>query len=618
MANIKYNNAIISNAKITRFITENEFEGDNFNRTGRKHTLEGVGVIGDASSLGTSLTAVKSTLSVPAKSLEIQFDGDALYTLYATGAEQGSNFDSRNGPLPQISVSEIAGNTGKAALLVSFTFVWFECGNSVIQRAELVQTHSINEDGMLRIQRRGFLRISAGAKGARSLNQIAPAAAASSANPYPNILGPGGNGNNIGNAPPTPDMYRRLVAGVPPQYFQRVKQEFYVEANQNTLVFDIEDAEMAEVLPWPVLNGDGSFEYSRDISGNIQGTKTFRIELVGNADATLNALFFRCVDIALTKISFTGSPPDIIQSFRITQSSLFKRRVMALEIVALGIPRNALQEPGTVDAYLYQVLFASPNPSQAGAFTDAYGSLRSKSSANASPYLRHDPCTLTSTWQSITGASGGWLTSFTPTATSSDFKEFADSNGDSIVTTTPAGNEPDELLKEEIKNIVTYSSSQSINLATNCNFLVPMGFGFQYGFQFALPEVFVTQRVEMISRSDSAAIPWPVVAEGFVVISQSIQVNDAAPDATGHRLFAIHATRTIKVSVANSPNTTTSGTGGSGLMPSGLPRVVWMPEYITTGRNPVSGFNTISIMENQNGEAVRQDYVNPESAPELR
>jgi hypothetical protein len=625
MATIRYNGLPIYDAKITRFAAHNEFESSNFNRTGLHHTIEGVGIV--TGTVANSLLAVKRTLTEPAQKLEVQFSDQApsTWTTLADGAGAASNYDSRNGPLPEISVTEIAGVNNTAAFVVGFTFNWFDAGDpsSVIKRAEIITTHSIDIAGMLRISRRGFLSISAGLKGSVTAGEATGVASNTSptkAKPYGNPLTPN---TTAAQSPPYPDLYRRLIAGQPPVGFQRVKQEFYVQADQVTLGFDVEDVELQAILPQPALDGDASFEYSRGIDDdrNIAGTKTFKIELTSDPNTPIADLFKRCVDVALTKIKFVGECPDIIQSFRISQPSLFKRNTIGLEITAMGSIRNARFEfdpNASVDQWLYVVLFDSPNKTTAGAYMDPYGSLAHSSAANTSPLFRYDAfaTTLNPVWNAITTVSQGVLVNITQAASADgQAASITDSNNQPATKTTSTP--PDDRLKIDAQKIVTFNSSQSIDINTNCNFLMPMGFGVQFAFQWALPEVVILQRVEMTTRDQTVPIPWPEVRDAFVVLSQSIQVNDAPPDASGNKFFAIHATRRIKVSVYNSQFTTNIAGASTSLASAGtqMSRVVWMPTAVTSGRNPISGTSMVSIQENRAGELYRQDYLGSAQTP---
>jgi hypothetical protein len=77
MATVTYNGIAITSCKISRFVTENEFESNNRNRTGKKHTLEGVGIYKNASAFNTALADIRNTLNVPGKLLSIKFDDNA-------------------------------------------------------------------------------------------------------------------------------------------------------------------------------------------------------------------------------------------------------------------------------------------------------------------------------------------------------------------------------------------------------------------------------------------------------------------------------------------------------------------------------------------------------------
>jgi len=612
MAKLKYNDLELSNVKILSFATVNEFESDNFNRTGRKHTMQGIGILRGA--FATTLASVKETLTRPGRKIEIQFEdqsGAGTWTTLANGAD--ALVDSKNGPLPEISVTEIAGNNATAAFLVSFTFNWFECGSTGIQRFEQVTTHTINAEGAVTITRRGFIRVSA-ANSVPTTFVTQQSASTNSFNPYGNPLNPTG-GLASTNLPNNADLYRRLIAGDIPNNYQRTRENYYVSADQLTLAFEIEDTQLNQYIPTPAYDGDGSFDYERGISdSNFQGTKRFRIELVGRPGRNMNDLFMSCVDVALTRIRFLPPYPDIIQSFKISEPSLLKQNKVGLEIVALGTPTAAKFEPqGSTDEWLYYVLFARPTDTgQQFIERDPYGTENQRGFKSIAPKFRFDPCTSIDSWSyyvpTIRDNAVNVVTEETPTP-----QPLESSNGNKI--TKPADNKPDPQLDEDAKKVVHYESSQYIDEETNNNFIMPMGWGIQYGFQFALPEVVIHQEVDMITRDATMPIPWPKCGEAFVVLKKKTVINDAPPDASGNRLFAIHAERDIKVSVWNSPNTFSPSSGipfaanGDG-QPSGtLTRVVWSPTSIPTGRHPVTGNNRMDLRENKDGTVQRQDYI---------
>lgn len=610
MASIRYNNAEIKNAKIVRFNTENEFEGDNFNRTARRHTLEGVGIVGAGTSTTTSLTTVRATLTAPAKKLEIKFDDDAAYVTYADAATEATNYDAANGPLPEITVTEIAGGAN-STFLVAFTFRWTECGANPIQRMEMVATHSINEDGLMRISRRGFLKISAGAKGSLA-SLVAPPGGVTSANPYGNpfnssvVSSPGG-------APRAPDLYRRLVAGYVPNGFQRIKQDYYVQADQTTLAFDIEDQQLYNPIPYPAVNGDGSFEYHRGLDSDIQGTKTLRVELTTIPNGDPADVFAACMDVALTRIRFFPPYPDLIVSFKISEQSLFKRATIVLEIVARGTQSAARFEPtGTTDEWLYKVLFSPPSINPNSTHIDAYGSIgKNTDDVSVSPIIRYNTCESVYSWTWLTGTTIGIEVTTGNAQEVPAPTDIAGSDGEPV-TRTDSPPTPDAQLDEDAKSIFSYDAYQELDIETNCNFLVPMGFNAQYGFQFALPDVYIHQTVDIIASRGDVAIPWPETPDGFVVIKNNTKIKNAST-GNGNPTYEIRAYRLIRISVYNSESTTIVPGGSGGALAAvpgaSMARTVWMPDTIKSPRHPTIGAAAVSIRENKAGEVMRQDYI---------
>lgn len=611
MAKLQYNSLELTNVKITSFVTTNEFEGDNFNRTGRKQTMQGIGFIRGA--FATTLSSIKDTLTRPGRTLELKFDDQANYVALAAGSDSAG--DAKNGPLPEISVTEIVGNNTGAGFLVAFTFNWFECGANGILRFEQVTTHAINAEGAVTISRRGFIRVSASNAGSPT-TLVEQKQAPTEKQPYGNPLNPK-QGFDRTQLPNNADLYRRLIAGNIPNGYQRTRENYYVAADQLTLAFEIEDTQLNRYIPWPAYDGDGSFEYERGLSdSNFAGTKRFRIELTGQPGEDASELFMSCIDVALTRIRFLPPTPDIIQSFKISEPSILKQNKVGLEIVALGVATSAKFEPtGTTDEWLYYVLFAQPTFSGAAHWTrDPYGSVLNNAPkwGSINPRFRFDSCNASSTWTSYLPTN--YEDSIVVVSEETPTKEpIQDSNKEPI--TKPADNKPDPQLDEDSKKVVRYESSQTIDEDTNVNFIMPMGWGVQYGFQFALPEVVIHQEVQMITRDATMPIPWPYCGEAFVVLKKTTVINDAPPDASGNRLFAIRAERDVKVSVWNSTNTTSPttlpDTGGSSLTEGGtnLTRVVWSPANIPTARHPVTGSNLIDLRENINGTVQRQDYI---------
>ena len=564
MAIVTYNSVAISNARITRFSVENEYEGGAFNRTGRKCTLEGVGVIKETGAF-TKFAELKNTLNTPRKSLVLKWDDGSNFTL------SSDTTDARNGPLPTVNINEIhGGNTG--AYVVGFTFVFYDCGTTPIQRFECIQRHTIDERGYLRINRSGSLTISPQATGTAPISFAT--VGATEQDPY---VGP----QTTYDAGPNPDFYRRLVAGFLPYGFQRTKQEYYVDASLRTLVFDVEDKQLEWNLPKPVFDGDASFDYERSLD-NLLGTKTFKVSFEA-AFVDKFELLAACIDTAMTRINFTGAEPDIIQSFKIGEPSIFKGNMVTFEVVAMGFSTNtqASDLGNSIDANLAAMLFGSPYlPSQptGQAFPDAYGGNLfeiAKASVSRTALLRYDPCTAGSGLASFMGE-----TDITVRVIAGTEPEGATTADDELPTNKP-NTDGDQLTRDSAARTVRWSSKQTITQTTGLTMLETMGGYAQFSFQMRLPKVIVVQSVEAVTTGPNAPIPWPRLNEGAIVVDMTMNVNDAPPDASGNRLYMISATRTLHVNVPLSDNTTTETLGGVSLTGDGGTIVrAWTPTEV--------------------------------------
>jgi hypothetical protein len=629
MATVTYNGIAITNCKISRFTTENEFDNDNRNRTGKKHTLEGVGIYKNSSAFTTALADIRNTLNVPGKLLSIKFDDNATTMYLAAGSDESvytTIRDTGKGPLPSVNITEITGGyTG--TFVIGFSFTWHNCNSSPIQQAEITITHSIDEEGVSTIERRGFLEISESNSGTGGPSSVPVTAQTppTSTRPYSNIT----DLNMATGSPATysasPSDYRQFVSGLIPKGFRRTKQEFYVEADQKTLVFHIIDQQVAASLPFPALSGDASFDYERGIEGNEIGRKVFRCNLIGppietsddNATTpgatdyrTMRAsLFFRALEIALTRIRFMPPNPDTVVSFKVAEPSLFKRNEIVVEITAWGSMVNTPQNEavGAVDGWLYKYLFSHPNPSRVSALNvPAYGF--STFGAGYQPKFKFDPCTLANTWVTLTGTTQGTAVALEASDAQADGL-FVDPNerGD-VAKPAQTGEQPDEQLVADAPAIFSYRASQSVGIDTRFSQMETMGGEHQFSFQMSLPKVIITQTVEMSTRVRGIAVPWPKVDDRYAVVSQDIQMNDGPPDASGNRIIAIRATRRLQVSVANSAHLRRY-IGGE----SGPNRAVWMPETLQLPRNPYSGSVEVTNRENRNGTIAPQDYLDPSS-----
>ena len=594
MAIVTYNSVAISNARITRFSVENEYEGGAFNRTGRKCTLEGVGVIKETGAF-TKFAELKNTLNTPRKSLVLKWDDGSNFTL------SSDTTDARNGPLPTVNINEIhGGNTG--AYVVGFTFVFYDCGTTPIQRFECIQRHTIDERGYLRINRSGSLTISPQATGTAPISFAT--VGATEQDPY---VGP----QTTYDAGPNPDFYRRLVAGFLPYGFQRTKQEYYVDASLRTLVFDVEDKQLEWNLPKPVFDGDASFDYERSLD-NLLGTKTFKVSFEA-AFVDKFELLAACIDTAMTRINFTGAEPDIIQSFKIGEPSIFKGNMVTFEVVAMGFSTNtqASDLGNSIDANLAAMLFGSPYlPSQptGQAFPDAYGGNLfeiAKAAVSRTALLRYDPCTAGSGLASFMGD-----TDITVRVIAGTEPEGATTADDELPTKKP-NTDGDQLTRDSAARTVRWSSKQTITQTTGLTMLETMGGYAQFSFQMRLPKVIVVQSVEAVTTGPNAPIPWPRLNEGAIVVDMTMNVNDAPPDASGNRLYMISATRTLHVNVPLSDNTTTETLGGVSLTGDGGTIVrAWTPTEVQGPRTPFGTAQTYNLRQNYNGDPEPQTYYN--------
>lgn len=594
MAIVTYNAVAISNARITRFSVENEYENSAFNRTGRKCTLEGVGVIKETGTF-TKLAELKNTLNTPRKSLVLKWDDGSNFAL------SSDTTDARNGPLPTVNINEIhGGNTG--AYVVGFTFVFYDCGTTPIQRFECIQRHTIDERGYLRINRSGSLTISPQATGTTPLTfaQVG----ASETDPY---VGP----QTTYDAGPNPDFYRRLVAGFLPYSFQRSKQEYYVDASLRTLVFDIEDKQLEWNLPTPVFDGDASFDYERSLDNQL-GTKTFKVSFEA-AFKDKFELLAACIDTAMTRINFNGDKPDIIQSFKIGEPSLFKGNMVTFEVVAMGFPTNteASNLGNNIDQSLKEMLFGCPylaGQPTGQVFPDSYGGNlfeTAKAAISRTALLRYDPCTAGSGLASFMGE-----TDITVSVIAGTPNE-GQSTQDDVLPVKKPFSDGDDLTRDSAARTIRWSSKQTITQTTGLTMLETMGGYQQFSFQMRVPQVIVVQSVEAVTTGPNAPIPWPRMDEGAIVVDMNMTVNDAPPDASGNRLYMISATRTLQVNVAQSANTTNETMGNTSLTESGSTVIrAWTPTSMQGPRTPFGTAQTYDLRQNLNGDPEPQTYYN--------
>jgi len=162
--NIKYVTTLavevyLSNAKVTKYNTENMYEGDEFNRSGRRHTMEGTATYLHASTnTEVKLEEISALLNSPQGSIYCDWEGTGVAGNYILLASQDT--DTRNGPLVNCVVNEIVGSRTRSLIVVSFSFTFFSCGDSRIQRFSYSRTTNIDQAGFMSITHQGTLVIS--------------------------------------------------------------------------------------------------------------------------------------------------------------------------------------------------------------------------------------------------------------------------------------------------------------------------------------------------------------------------------------------------------------------------------------------------------------------------
>lgn len=569
----------IEKVKVTRFVTENLYDGEAFNRSGRKHTIEGTGIIastGDA--FGTVIaTDIRAGLNTPRGLLKIKFDDGSEQTL-ASASDSGDSYaDARNGPLAAVNVTDIIGGASNSIVVVGFSYTFFNCGNKAVQRFELSVTQSIDEAGFITMTRSGTLSISR----ARA-DSGAPAAA-----PGAIFAGPAG----FADAGSSPDLYRRLVAGTPPQGFRRVRQEFTLDASLHNLVFNVEDRMVFRDLKFPVMMGDASFDYERSLE-NPLGAKTFRASFEGKVDESPNALLQIAVEAAQARIDFTN---DIIQSFTIREPNIYSRNRIELEVTALGQGSTT-----KLDMALITKMFAAMHTSGSTRYSDSYPARGVFFDSNR--FLQWDPCNAPALVNQIVAPNPE------DSETSTDVLVLNENvEADITESGVTKALETDAGMPQTAADIKSYDAAQTYEIVdSGMTYIETVGGSYQWPMQLKMPTVLVTQTIQMVTSNGQQPIPWPVIDDAFVVRNQNISVNSAPPDASGKPTFAVTASRTVQVQVSSSSNTMRmTASDGSGPL-----RVVYSPESIAQARNPYSSGNTVSAQQvDASGETKRMDFV---------
>lgn len=167
--NLKYtppggNAVTLNNVRITSFTTENLYDGEAFNRSGRKHEISGTAIIAGNPLAGGSgaIDVIRNSLNAPRGKLELEFSSQSgTWYVLADSSDATVAPDARNGPMPSVNVSRIEGTHSAAVTFVSFTYTFWNCADTRIQQFSMSVSQTIDEAGFVTMTRSGTLRISA-------------------------------------------------------------------------------------------------------------------------------------------------------------------------------------------------------------------------------------------------------------------------------------------------------------------------------------------------------------------------------------------------------------------------------------------------------------------------
>lgn len=566
---------VIKTAKVTRFVTENMFEGESFNRSGQKHTIEGTGILDSINTIAEKIGIIQQILNKPRGSISVDWNGgNSNVTLHSYSD------DARNGPLPNCTATEIIGNLGTSTIIIGFSFVYFTCAENRVQRFEMSIRQSIDQAGFVTMIKEGFLSLStAGADGGGMIGSI-------NGNP----IFPSAATVQSADAGPNPDLYRNLVCGAPPVNFVRVRQDYAIDSSLRTLMFQVEDRMSFRELKSPVLMGDASYSYTRSL-GNILGTKTFSASFEGDAStypAELLAIAYEAAQARINFVQVGSAQPDLIQEMTITEPNLYTRNKVELRIVAQGVEDGLLQ-PSTVKAF-WTAMHTTGSTEWASPYPDYSVYLGNIDS------LKLDSC-LANIVESVPqegDGDGGKRT----------VRVSTNSNNDVAV---PEGNDTnlgDSALGFD-GTIVKYEATTTQDTPdTGLGFLETTGGGFQVPYQNKLPVVTYTQVVKMICTNKNPSIPWQELKDPYIVLNQKIVISDVKINVLGGSYFAIVATRQVQIQVSNSENTIRSGGDESGIK-----RSIFYNPLLPAPKSPYTSNKSYdaSNSEKQNNSAT--DYI---------
>ena len=581
---------VFDSAKITKFAVDNLYEGSDFNRSGRKHVIEGTATLTGTTS--TNITTITMNLNKPRGKLEIDYGDGTFVTLMdnCDGVGDGP-FDARNGPIPSVQIAEIVGAT-TSTILLNFSFTYFACGDERIQRFDMSVQQSIDHAGFIRLTKTGTLCVSAAHFSVED-NLPVPSDVTrvelgdDTAIPNPVAL------RDVANLhAPSPDLYRNMVAGSPPPMYVRKSQDYTIDSSLRTLSFTVVDEQVHRIFPDAVIAGTASFSYERALGEtSMLGNKIFNCSFEGTADTLPQDLLHAACEASRARIDWVT---DLIKSIKVSEPNLYGKNIVQLEIIALGTGTEFV-DPKVVD-----MIFSDLHPNKTD-YLYMWAYPHNGLYVNSVTGFIYDPC-VPSIIASIISEQNPTIDP--PKITLTVIPN--DTTGGEIPTDdAPQVDDGMPSVLGPIKHYEAETSYRTIN--TGCGFMETVGGEHQFPFQFKLPKVLATQTVKMVSLSNEIAIPWERIYEPFVVVDQNIVVKSAALDAAGKPMYAIVATRTLQIQTANSENTYRVAAGAEG----GMSRRVYSPMVAVTPRNPYNKGLSVAVTTDAQspGTPARVDYI---------
>lgn len=562
----------LTKCRVTRFTTDSLFEGEAFNRSGRKHHMEGTGFYIPES--GTTTSKISDILDMNTTRLKVQVawtEGGGFTTLCDPLT------DSRNGPFVQVTAAEIIGSNANSVVGVTFSATFFSCGDSRIQRFDLTVRQSIDRSGFITLTKEGVLTISQSLNTATT-NPVVPQ--------FSSVIPSIGNFTTGGNSP---DLYRELVCGRPPALYTRTRQDYTTDPSLRNLTFSVEDRMVFRDLKDPVMQGDASFDYERSLT-DLLGIKRFTASFEGGPDTPPSMLMAIAYEACQARIDFAK---DLIQSIQIKEPSLYQRNKIELTVVARGTEDGVLQVG--VIKQIFNALHLTGNTIYSSAYPN-----RSvvQSTMNG---LIYDPCnqsSLTSIIQDATTIPEGGNVTVTVGNSNNNVVD------DDVPDTKPQETDTGFIALGGV-NISSESSTQKTTEDTGMIFLETCGGGFQYPFQIRLPTATFTQTVTIVSLSKAPSIPWDNMNEPFIVLHDNLLLLGTRIDAVGKKIYTYRAERTIRIQITASRNTTRIGSE------TGLSRVVYNPVALPSPRTQFSLSTSYSTMNTTSSTAAntKTDYL---------